>query len=52
MIKYTYLILGTTLDRRPLHIVVSDEGTASRIITAYIPSIDKWEMDYLTRKEV
>ncbi|MFI3214143.1 MAG: DUF4258 domain-containing protein [Eubacteriales bacterium] len=44
------LILGQTTDKRPVHIVMSDEGTASRIITAYIPSTDKWELNYSTRK--
>lgn len=45
------LIFGFTIDKRPIHIVMSDEGTSSRIITAYIPSIEKWNDDYKTRKE-
>lgn len=45
------LILGYTKDKRPIHIVVSDEGNSSRIITSYIPTLDKWEEDYVTRKE-
>ena len=31
---------------------MSDEGTTSRIITAYYPDKDKWEEDYKTRKEI
>lgn len=45
------LILGLTCDKRPIHIVMSDEGNGSRIITAYIPDLDKWEEDLKTRKE-
>ena len=32
-------------------LVYGGEGTASRIITAYFPSPDKWEDDLMTRKE-
>ena len=45
------LILGKTEQLRPIHIVMSDEGSAGRIITAYFPSPDKWENDLKTRKE-
>lgn len=45
------LVLGYTLDNRPIHVVMSDEGNASRIITAYIPDSEKWESDFKTRKE-
>ena len=45
------LISGMTNDDRHIHIVMSDEGSSSRIITAYIPAIDKWESDFKTRKE-
>lgn len=44
------LLLGFTLNSRPLHVVMSDEGTASRIITAYFLDKDKWEADFKTRK--
>lgn len=44
------LLLGFTVKSRPLHVVMSDEGTASRIITAYFPDTDKWEADFKTRK--
>ena len=45
------LILGKNEQLQPIHVVMSDEGTASRIITAYFPSSDKWENDMKTRKE-
>ena len=44
------LVLGFTVKSQPLHVVMSDEGTASRIITAYFPDKDKWEADFKTRK--
>lgn len=45
------LIFGYSADKRPIHVVLSDEGTSSRIITAYIPDDERWEKDYITRKE-
>ena len=45
------LIYGYAIDGRILHVVASDEGTASRIITAYIPNTDKFEEDLKTRRE-
>lgn len=45
------LILGNTLDNKPIHVVMSDEGSASRIITAYFPDENKWEIDMKTRKK-
>lgn len=45
------LILGKCIDERYIHVVMSDEGTASRIITAYFPDPDKWSDDLKTRKD-
>ena len=45
------LIFGYTTDNKVLHVVVSDEGTMSRIITAYFPNNEKFESDLKTRKE-
>ena len=44
------LLLGLSVKAQPLHVVMSDEGNASRIITAYFPDVDKWESDLKTRK--
>ena len=44
------LILGQSLDGRCIHVVMSDEGTSSRIITAYVPDVDKWSEDFKTRR--
>ena len=44
------LLMGVSVKAQPLHVVMSDEGNASRIITAYFPDADKWESDLKTRK--
>ena len=44
------LILGRSLDGRHIHVVMSDEGSSSRIITAYFPDVDKWSEDFKTRR--
>ncbi len=44
------LILGMSLANKYIHVVMSDEGTASRIITAYFPDPLKWESDFKTRR--
>ena len=45
------LILGNDRHGNSIHICMSDEGTASRIITAYYPDLNKWNDDLKTRKE-
>lgn len=46
------LILGKDEKGREIHVCMSDEGTSSRIITAYYPSLDKWNEDYRTRRDM
>ena len=45
------LIFGQSVKGKTLHVVASDEGTGSRIITAYFPDNIKFENDLKTRKE-
>ncbi len=45
------LIFGYTTNDKILHVVASDEGSISRIITAYFPNNEKFEDDFKTRKE-
>lgn len=45
------LIYGYTADNKTVHVVVSDSGEASKIITAYIPDTETFEPDLKTRKE-
>ena len=44
------LLLGMSVNLQPLHVVMRDEGNASRIITAYIPDPEKWEPNFKIRK--
>ena len=44
------LIFGYTINNKIMHVVASDEGTVSRIITAYFPNKEKFEDDLKTRK--
>ena len=45
------LILGKTIDGKYIHVVMSDEGKMSRIITAYYPDPNKWDDQLKVRKE-
>lgn len=45
------LILGENLRGEKIHAVLSDEGTSSRIITAYFPDVDKWSEDLRIRRQ-
>ncbi len=45
------LILGKSIDGKWIHVVMSDEGSMSRIITSYYPDPDKWSEDFKIRKE-
>lgn len=44
------LIYGISENGEIIHVVASDEGSASRIITAYYPNTDKFEDDLKTRR--
>lgn len=45
------LIRGFSSKDSIIHVVMSDEGTGSRIITAYFPDAEKWDDDFRIRKE-
>jgi hypothetical protein len=45
------LILGKDSNGQCIHVVMSDEGTSTRIITAYYPDKSKWSEDFRARKE-
>lgn len=45
------LIIGKSLDGKCIHVVMSDEGSMSHIITAYYPDPDKWSENFKIRKE-
>ena len=45
------LVLGKDNNKNTIHVCLSDEGTSSRIITAYYPDKNKWNNDFKTRRE-
>lgn len=46
------LIKGKISSNKVIHVVMSDEGSSSRIITAYYPDPDKWDNELKIRKEI
>ena len=44
------LILGITINQKPLHLVVSHDDEFIYLITAYYPNPTQWEADWETRK--
>ena len=46
------LILGYCRDNRPLHVAVGVDDDKLWLITAYFPTLDLWESDYKTRREI
>jgi len=47
---HSCLMLGMPNNKRPAHIVCAPKDEYLAIITAYIPSLEKWESDYRTRR--
>lgn len=45
------LILGVTIAEKRLHVVCGTDMVYLWIITAYYPSIEKWESDFKTRRK-
>jgi len=45
------LILGRTIDSKPLHVVVGVGNRMIWIVTAYYPNPDEWNEDYSVRRE-
>ena len=45
------LVFGTSARNKPLHVVCAYDGSTITVITAYYPSLDKFEIDLKTRKE-
>ena len=45
------LIFGMSVENKYLHVVIVHHESELFLITAYFPSIDKWESDFKTRRE-
>jgi len=48
---HSCLMLGVPNNRRQVHVVCAPKEEYLAIITAYIPSLEKWEADFRTRRE-
>ena len=44
------LLLGMSINKRYVHVVVASDNINLHIITAYYPNADEWEADFKTRK--
>jgi len=44
------LILGTTAEKKQIHVVVSSDSEWIYLITAYHPDTEVWESDFKTKK--
>lgn len=48
---HSCLMMGHTKKGRPVHVVCSPKEEYLAIITAYVPSLDKWESHYKVRRK-
>lgn len=48
---HSCLMFAMTENRRPVHVVCAPKEEYLAIITAYIPSFEKWENDFKTRRK-
>ena len=46
------LLLGYTMKKMPIHMVISHDGEMLHLITAYYPDPEVWEADFKIKKEV
>ena len=46
------LILGLSSKQKYLHTVIGNNMQTLWVVTAYFPSLQKWEDDFKTRKEI
>jgi hypothetical protein len=48
---HSCLMFGIPESSRPVHVVCAPKEEYLAIITAYIPSLEKWEADFKTRRK-
>jgi len=48
---HSCLIFGFSHKKRPVHVVCTPKEDYLAIITAYIPTSEKWESDFKTRRK-
>lgn len=49
---HSCLLFYYASERRPLHIVCAPKPSYLGIITAYVPTLDKWTEDFKTRRKL
>jgi hypothetical protein len=47
---HSCLMFGMPNNRRPVHVVCAPKEEYLAIITVYMPSLEKWEADFKTRR--
>ncbi len=48
---HSFLMFSKPNDKRPIHILCAPKEDYLAIITAYMPSLEKWESDFKTRRK-
>jgi len=48
---HSCLMLGIPETKRPVHVICAPKEEYLAIITAYIPTLEKWEPDFKTRRK-
>ncbi len=49
---HSCLTFGMPHNKRPLHVVCAPKEEYLAIITVYVPSLQKWEPDFKTRRKI
>jgi hypothetical protein len=47
----SYLMLGKSTAKRTIHVVCAPKDDYLAIITAYIPTLDRWDEDFRVRRK-
>lgn len=48
--RLSCLLLGHSVDRRPIHVVCAPKDKYLAIVTDYLPSPEEWHADFRTRR--
>jgi len=48
---HSCLMFGRPNDKRPIHVLCAPKEDYLAVITAYVPSLEKWESDSKTRRK-
>ena len=48
---HSSLLFGVSETKRPIHVLCAPKEEYLAVVTAYVPSLDKWESDFKTRRK-